>query len=1162
MKGEKSMATLNDVTRNSNIQAIWDVVRRFTRGKWKETTIPSMPEIISMLSLTELTEVTIPAGSASPFLLATLDKAVKHAVIVYPKDTKSWTTLQNAITESALQYDTETGNLYLIFESLPESCTLIINDMLAADDAETEATLLTVPLQIQWHRTDRQYHQGDIVLYRRGERRTLAIANYDTEGAFDETKWTVLLSEEDFQASYGELDYRKSDKYFRTVTINADITLPLPATTSSLKSIGINPIQPDVADYSISLANHTISWTQSTKTLAVDNKEIYVNGVAQPAFSIQGVAWDGIAILTFNSGSEVPVKTTGTIPQGVFTVIDVEQTETVETNFLNLMSEIARAKSVEQGLRSDLTSEINRATTKEADLQSQMTAEVNRSTAKDNEHDTSIAAEISRAEAVEKVLTDNLNAEITQRKAKDVVSMSWDAPNNSIKATRTDSSTTSLALPLSDGGQNGLMSKQTYQQVQKNSQDIATLQGKGTRRLTPVAITPEPEPKPDATWQATMTNAWTASSGGIAPVDNDTLISSNASTLWRTATYVASSGVWVYRGADTLSIASPTELGIVLSTEPQDNTMEHGGSIFVEQGDGSMWVNGWDNATARITNLESFMNRTQGFATSSQGTKADTAVQAVVADTATENGKIKLLVNKGGTQVVVDATVAGLKSAAFTESSAYATAQQGKNADDALAGVQGAAADAAAAQTAASVAQTAAEQAANSATQANITAGNALDAANAATELVNQAIDGSSVNQADNNQTGDGQFRLVWGYVNDSTTTSSLIVTVKGLKSAAYTESSAYATAAQGTLADNAVRSITAGTAADNGKVRLVVNTGGTATNVDVAVTGLGSAAYTASSNYATAAQGTLATNAVRSVSLAASNTKGKVVLSVDRGGTTTTTNIDVCSDVINNTTPIKNSDGGFAGGYKATTTAGGAVGNSANSDFGGAVGVSASATVGGAIGANAVATSGGAVGNLASTDSGGAVGQFAKTSTGFAGGYSAKAVDSDGNGIDAVQLGWGTNNIHHSLQVYGDNLYNANTHQLSSALLDAIYPVGSVYISVKESSPASQFGGTWERLPTGYALWTTAHNTDTIIEAGLPNIVGEITGLSNSSIGTWSGALIATTQQQVTLRDGESTATRIKSISLDASKNNPIYGKSTTVQPPAYQVSAWKRVA
>ena len=46
MKGEKSMATLNDVTRNSNIQAIWDVVRRFTRGKWKETTIPSMPEII------------------------------------------------------------------------------------------------------------------------------------------------------------------------------------------------------------------------------------------------------------------------------------------------------------------------------------------------------------------------------------------------------------------------------------------------------------------------------------------------------------------------------------------------------------------------------------------------------------------------------------------------------------------------------------------------------------------------------------------------------------------------------------------------------------------------------------------------------------------------------------------------------------------------------------------------------------------------------------------------------------------------------------------------------------------------------------------------------------------------------------------------------------
>lgn len=66
--------------------------------------------------------------------------------------------------------------------------------------------------------------------------------------------------------------------------------------------------------------------------------------------------------------------------------------------------------------------------------------------------------------------------------------------------------------------------------------------------------------------------------------------------------------------------------------------------------------------------------------------------------------------------------------------------------------------------------------------------------------------------------------------------------TVNGLKSAAYTDSSAYATAAQGTKADTALQkaSITSGSA--NGTIAV----GGS----DVAVKGLGSAAYTDSTAY------------------------------------------------------------------------------------------------------------------------------------------------------------------------------------------------------------------------------------------------------------------------------------------------------------------------
>ena len=89
-------------------------------------------------------------------------------------------------------------------------------------------------------------------------------------------------------------------------------------------------------------------------------------------------------------------------------------------------------------------------------------------------------------------------------------------------------------------------------------------------------------------------------------------------------------------------------------------------------------------------------------------------------------------------------------------------------------------------------------------------------------------------------------------------------VAVKGLGSAAYTDSTAYATAAQGALADSALQSadITTGTA--NGTISV--------DGADVAVKGLGSAAYTDSTAYATSAQGALADSAVQSVATGTTN--------------------------------------------------------------------------------------------------------------------------------------------------------------------------------------------------------------------------------------------------------------------------------------------------
>ena len=95
---------------------------------------------------------------------------------------------------------------------------------------------------------------------------------------------------------------------------------------------------------------------------------------------------------------------------------------------------------------------------------------------------------------------------------------------------------------------------------------------------------------------------------------------------------------------------------------------------------------------------------------------------------------------------------------------------------------------------------------------------------------------------------------LVEGTANGTVKFNGTDVPVHGLGSAAFTESGAYATAAQGTLADTALQKadITTGTA--NGTIAVE--------GTDVAVKGLGTAAYTASTAYATAAQGTKADEA------------------------------------------------------------------------------------------------------------------------------------------------------------------------------------------------------------------------------------------------------------------------------------------------------------
>lgn len=138
-------------------------------------------------------------------------------------------------------------------------------------------------------------------------------------------------------------------------------------------------------------------------------------------------------------------------------------------------------------------------------------------------------------------------------------------------------------------------------------------------------------------------------------------------------------------------------------------------------------------------------------------------------------------------------------------------------------------------------------------------------------------------------------------------------------------------------------------------------------------------------------------------------------------------------------------------------------------------------------------------------------------------------------------------------------------TQKFVSTLFLLMHPVGTPYISKNPTSPAELYGGTWERIED-CTIWGASDScpAGTMLEAGLPDITGTQgtrfhVGCGESYGESYTGAFQRGIETNWTFSGVQKTG---YVVNFAASLSNAIYGASDTVQPPAYSMYIWQRVA
>ena len=171
-----------------------------------------------------------------------------------------------------------------------------------------------------------------------------------------------------------------------------------------------------------------------------------------------------------------------------------------------------------------------------------------------------------------------------------------------------------------------------------------------------------------------------------------------------------------------------------------------------------------------------------------------------------------------------------------------------------------------------------------------------------------------------------------------------------------------------------------------------------------------------------------------------------------------------------------------------------------------------------------------------------------------------AKAV---GDALKNIKLPAATTTVLGGVKLSDDFTADADgTLHLAGGTAPDPYPVGSIFQTVSSTSPAALFGGTWEEIASDRVLMgaSRSHAAGSTVKAGLPNITGSFVANVHYMSHEVSGAFTA--GDRITSTGANNGDANVYKFSLDASKSNAVYGRSSTVQPAAYYVHIWRRVA